>query len=491
MRANAILTVTVAMAAMASGAFLSGERAQRERAERALGADRVLTVLANTNAELLSAVRAADPSGTKAMAAVRHPDASFLTVDTSRLAAVARWPSTGTPIAELARALRPANSVDLPELAGNELSVEARREDGGTGPLWLRFDLIDAVGKQVVAAVGPVPRIAATLRAAVSGCPCRVREIALRTDSGQFAPTAPAGTDVTISASNVDAKLTDRARWRSPQAFAPILPLTIAADGSGLRLSVPAGTRIAAQALPDPGIDRLPVIVGGGYAVKSAAPEANVFPAVNVPIEPVGRTDVIPGDVADGLLADLELADRFGAGVVGPEIQEVWLAAGAGDGVVEALRDKGLLVIGERDAATEARRWASQVEPGLVAYRLIGWWFVVLTSVVALVVLLVGESAELSTMLRALREQGLPRRAARRAAAGVFGAPVAASFVAALLTALLARPPLLSDPPLFDDAFRPLTDGTPLRILTSVAALAVAAMLLTLAGVLANRRLKS
>jgi hypothetical protein len=318
-----------------------------------------------------------------------------------------------------------------------------------------------------------------------------VREIALRTDSGQFAPTAPAGTDVTISASNMDTALTDRARWRSPQALPPTLPLIIAASTGGLRLSVPAGNRIAAQALPDPGIDRLPVIVGGGHTVKSAAPETNVFPAVTVPIEPVGRTDIIPGEVADGLLADLELADRFGAGVVGPEIQEVWLAPGAGDGVVEALREKGLLVIGERDAATEAGRWASQVEPGLVAYRLIGWWFVVFTSVVALLVLLVGESAELSVMLRALREQGLPRRAARVAAAGVFGAPVAASFVAALLAALLARPPLLRDPPLFDDAFRPLADGTPLRLLTTVAALAIAALLLALAGVLANRRLKS
>jgi hypothetical protein len=72
-----------------------------------------------------------------------------------------------------------------------------------------------------------------------------------------------------------------------------------------------------------------------------------------------------------------------------------------------------LLVLGEHDAGSEARQWASQVEPGLIRYRLIGWWFVVLTSVVALLVLLVGESAGLSAMLKALREQGLPRRAAR------------------------------------------------------------------------------
>jgi hypothetical protein len=294
---------------------------------------------------------------------------------------------------------------------------------------------------------------------------------------------------VTITASNVDAPLTDRARWRSPQAIPPTLPLTIATSDGGLRLTVPDGNRIAAQVLPDPGIDRLPVIVGGGYEVKSAAPEANVFPAVNIPIEPVGRTDVIPGDVAEGVLADLELADRFGAGVVGPEIQEVWLARGAGDEVVEALRQKGLLVLDERDAGTEAERWASQVEPGLTRYRVIGWWFVVLTSVVALLVLLVGESAELSTMLSALREQGLPRRVARWAAAGVFGAPVAASIVAALLTALLARPPLLSDAPLFDDAFRPLAEGTAMRLLTCVAALAIAAVLLALAGLMAHRRL--
>lgn len=497
LRANAILTVTVAMAAMATGAFLSTERAQRERAERTLGADRVLTVLSGTNAQLLSAVRAADPSGTKAMAAVRHPDAAFLTVDTARLAAVARWPHTGTPIAELARSLRPRNSTDLPGVQGNELSVAAHRNDSRTGPVFLRFGLVDAEGREAFAAAGPVTRAGGTLRVALAGCPCRVREIALRTDGGQFAPTAPSGTDVTITASNVDAPLTDRARWRSPQAIPPTMPLTIATTPEGLRLTMPETfglQRVAAQVLPDPGIDRLPVIVGGGYAIKSAAPEANVFPAVNVPIEPVGRTDVIPGgeDVGtgDGLLADLELADRFGAGVVGPEIQEVWLAPGADDEVVETLRQKGLLVLDDRDAAGEAQRWASQVEPGLTRYRVIGWWLVVLTSVVALLVLLVGESAELSTMLRALREQGLPRRVARWAAAGVFGAPVVASIVAALLTALLARPPLLSDPPLFDDAFRPLADGTAMRLLTSLAALVVAAILLAVAGLVANRRLR-
>src|SRR5690606_28517994 len=80
------------------------------QAERSLGAVRVIDVAPVDAGTLLAAVRAADPSGQHAMAAIRIPGSQSevprLLVDSGRLAAVARWPEGGAPAGAVAARLR-------------------------------------------------------------------------------------------------------------------------------------------------------------------------------------------------------------------------------------------------------------------------------------------------------------------------------------------------------------------------------------------------
>lgn len=94
-RLFALVAVAVGLLVMALVGWDTTDRDQRQRAALEIGADRVLTVVAPDSARLLAAVRAVDPSGTRAMAVVRrsrtgeHPP--VLAVDSTRLAAVAGW----------------------------------------------------------------------------------------------------------------------------------------------------------------------------------------------------------------------------------------------------------------------------------------------------------------------------------------------------------------------------------------------------------------
>src|SRR6266545_2570831 len=94
-RVAALLAVAVALLGTALLGWGGADRAAGDRAAQELGADRVLTVQAHSRAHLLAAVRAADPAGHGAMAVVQASantaGRGALLVDTTRLAAVARW----------------------------------------------------------------------------------------------------------------------------------------------------------------------------------------------------------------------------------------------------------------------------------------------------------------------------------------------------------------------------------------------------------------
>jgi hypothetical protein len=109
-RVLALLTLAVAVFCGAVLSFDVSTRAQEHRALFEVGTERVLTVAGNDRAQLLAAVRAADPSGRYAMAAVQtFGTVPVLALDTSRLSAVVPWQSGyGVPDwSQVAAMLRP------------------------------------------------------------------------------------------------------------------------------------------------------------------------------------------------------------------------------------------------------------------------------------------------------------------------------------------------------------------------------------------------
>ena len=91
-----VLTVALAELVLATGAADVAAQARMQRASVTLGAPRVLSVSPVSTAQLLDAVRRADPQGRYAMAVTEIPKASdsdppMLAVDSARLARVASW----------------------------------------------------------------------------------------------------------------------------------------------------------------------------------------------------------------------------------------------------------------------------------------------------------------------------------------------------------------------------------------------------------------
>src|SRR5690606_41327355 len=72
-RVCALMTVRVGLVTAGLVGWDLDDRAQWQRAALEAGADRVLTVEVADAARLLAAVRAADPSGTAAMAVLQRP----------------------------------------------------------------------------------------------------------------------------------------------------------------------------------------------------------------------------------------------------------------------------------------------------------------------------------------------------------------------------------------------------------------------------------
>ncbi len=125
-RVFALLVIAVALLGTAVGGWTASGDSRVERARHELGAERVLTVQARSRAQLVAAVRAADPGGRQAMAVVRGsngPVRVLLAVDSARFAAVADWQPAygGPPPAALAELLHPP--------APAPLSAKRRRAD--------------------------------------------------------------------------------------------------------------------------------------------------------------------------------------------------------------------------------------------------------------------------------------------------------------------------------------------------------------------------
>jgi hypothetical protein len=504
-RLAALLGVATALLITATTGWDSAATARAERAGLELGADRVVTVVANNNAHLLAAVRAADPGGRAAMAAVEgrvgtNPDAPpGLAVDSSRLAAVAAWPArAGSAPRDLAAALHPPTHRAI-RLAGRgvelEVTAPVQAADPAGSPAVVAL-LVDHRGVLLAVTLGPVQPGRHTVRAAAPSCAtatgCRLVSLTLTYPAtGVFPPEAEqvvlhrlAQADPAAEVLGPDA-FGDLARWRLPlSAQRPQLVFGRAADGLGLRavplpelrperIRQPEPLTIEVADAPLP----LPAVAAGGLAERRRAGERalNLLGDLRIPVRVEPSAGPLPRVLTRGLLVDLDYADRLAAGASGT--RQVWLARGAPAGILDRLRAEGLEVASVVALSGRTERYAGQGTAAVLRFQLaVAVAGLVLAAGAVVLVAIVDRPAR-AAELAALRRQGVPAVVAARSVAGGYAALVAIAVGLGVLAAVLARWFAGPGLPPFDDGWAVLPRPAPDPLSLAVLALAAGAVL--------------
>ncbi|GAB4047678.1 FtsX-like permease family protein [Catellatospora paridis] len=439
-----LLTVVFGLLGFALSARDVAAQAWHERSEVQVGAARVLQVEGLPAASLLHAVRAADPSGRYAMAAMRvnvNSETKLLAVDSSRFAAVALWPDAygATAPAEVARQLRPTEVTPLSLTAAEiEITVTLDRiEPGAKAGLTLR--LVGTGGAQSTVRVDKLLPGTHAYRVATPPCaagPCQVRQLLV----DLFTPkrylvdlTVGDLRDLTGKTLLTGAELAGH-HWRLPQTSAARPVPEMAPAAGGLRVWVDSVLTPDMRAAADPAPDPLPLVAAGELPPELLGAGGTV----RVPIVRAGTLPLVPRNGSQGALVDLQYADLRVGGESDAQEPEVWLSADAPADLVKRLEANGLKMLGERNAAGQLRLYEEQAPAlamlFLAAAALVG----VLFAAGGLLVTAVLERGRTDGGLATLRGQGVSERVLRSADLGGRFALVLAGTVIGLLAAVLS-----------------------------------------------------
>lgn len=474
-RLFALVTVAVALVTTGFVGVHTAERTQWQRAALEVGADRVLVVDAEDPAQLLAAVRAVDPDGTRAMAVVDQPggtnDEPRLAVDTTRLGVVVGWREEyGGDVEDIAKALRPEEPRPV-VVESDRLALQAAATEPNGAPVYLRIRLRTLrTGEPVDAVVGPLAERRASHTASIPACAdgCRLVGVqvlgALRPDpvggnpataaSVGHAPPEP-GTRVELYAatgrnrgSSIPADvLTEPTRWRPALGPRDVGP-SVTAEGDGLRITVSPTPEVPLERsdwafVVDTPV-MLPVLTAGWRPDPVGELRVPPLPGAAVPAEVVRTARLVPRHEKVGTIADLTYAERLVPfSLPGAGTPQVWLSPNAPASIVDELREVGISTL--RVESLAERLDHLRAEGTAVGGRL--------QAVVALVGLLLAAGAVLvdaererptrGAELAALRAQGVPARMIRAIGYGgpaaLVGTATVVGLVGGLVGAAIAR----------------------------------------------------
>ncbi|MBM2621627.1 ABC transporter permease [Actinoplanes sp. LDG1-06] len=457
-RVFALVVVAVALFATTLGLWRGDVAARAERSGAELGADRVLTVQAANRTTLLRAVRAADPEGDKAMAAVIDTGSTppTLAVDSSRLASVAYWRPEFGPVGLLAAATAESPGPSpVPPITGDRLTVRVRSE--GRAPAALGLALQNESSGAGVAVQFPTLRPGEqTLTAAVTGCAegCRLLRWVLSSPPERNGDllAAPRGSAVTVRAltqtgSPVEilgaAQLGDIARWRPGTVGAA---LDIAAGDGTLRIAADpnkAGNPdIGSQVFAVDAAVPPPVVMAGAMPEdwRFDEPWLGSYGVQPVPVRIAGTTGVLPVLGRGGVLLDLETSRRIAGDANPPGRFQVWLSPRADAATVDALRRAGLTISGEETAARRSAQFAGQAPSAITRFGMVAGVVGLLLAAAAIAVAGAVDRRGRLEQLRALRRQGLPLDTAVGTAYAGTSVLIVTGLIAGLVAAAIANP---------------------------------------------------
>jgi len=411
-RLAVILVMAVGVLGFAAAATDVAAAARSSRAEAEAGARRVLSVQAASRTTLLRGVRAADPVGEWAMAATQIPGGApneppRLAVDAARFAAVAVWKPAygGLPVTELGPLLHPPAGEPL-ILRGTGVAIDATLVARPTGQVRLAVYVAPIDGRSLRTRVQldpPVHDGAGTYSASTQGCAAGCRLVSI--EVGGFAARSGARLRLhEVRQLGPDTVVTPD-RWQGGKD----VRITPGNDGLGIELTSPQSG--AYQVYPADGPYPLPVASSRpliGDAVTG-------FDRQPVPAVRAAELAVVPGLGRDGVLVDLEYADRVALDTGSVSGAQVWLSPTAPADAAERLAAQGLGVIGEHSPATLAAGFAAQSPAHALRFAILAAGLAVVLGASGLVLVATVDRRTGDNDLRALRAQGLRRRPARRA----------------------------------------------------------------------------
>jgi len=503
-RAFAFIVVAIALLALTLGGLAAGRAERADRAAVELGAPRVLTVAAPSVTALEYAVRRADPTGGRAMAAFLDvsSDPPLLAVDSARLAAVAAWRPEYGPVTALAAAAAAARIPDpLPLITGTELSLRVRSDHDQPAVLGAALQQ-EATGEVVLIEFKGIVRGEQTVTTQLTGCAaapgCRLIDLALYPGAGPDGTTVSGAVTISSlaqqnpSATILDtAHLTDVRRWRTD--FTGVA-LQVAATTTGLSLSVAAdqpGEVAGAAVYPIDAPLPVPIVLAGRPPSQWLFDDATTtrLGGRAVPVRVAAAVRVLPVVGAAGILTDLDTTRRVAAGAELGGAMQVWLAAGAPPSVLDALRREGLTVLADRTAGALV---AAQAYQAAVIVAPFGVFMAVLAMLLAAAMVAVVATVERepqAEQLRALRVQGLSRGVAVTSGFAGIVALVVTGLFGGLAAALVARPVAGVVAPPFPDRWRVIPPPGALGPLALAAAAVIAAVVLGVTAWLSVRPL--
>jgi hypothetical protein len=456
-RVMVVVTIAIALLSFAATAWDVAAQARSERAQDAVGANRVLRVAVDSPAALVDALGKADPDG-RSMAVVRASQlyldgyVELVGVDSARLADVAVWRGHDRAAVErVAGLLRPTTAAPLPvegfiEVAANTVGLE------GTGRL-----LATVAGPGVPArtvSLGDLAGGSRRYRGSLDACPTDCRLIGLA-----ISPTTAGGgplraevrvTSLSTKDGRLDAGFDEDGRWRASQrgsaTGAKVTP------GSALRVSVDTGDSadIAMTYVDTP--DTLPVALAGPSPSDDATAERFSFPAFAEQPQQFGvvaREASLPRVGERGLLFDLDyavrLADRTSSLADNSRLRyEVWAAAGAPADLGRRLADLGVQTLGDESIASHLSQLGRQAPAlGLRLYLMAGSAALALAVGAVLLTSYIG-AATRRYEFAALRVAGVRtrtlRRSVRREYLTILGVPLVLGLAAGIAGAVIMLP---------------------------------------------------
>jgi putative ABC transport system permease protein len=501
-RVFALITVAVAMVALAAGGLAAGRAERSGRAAVQLGAPRVLDVRAPSVTALEYAVRQADPSGRAAMAALVDTTSSpaLLLVDSTRLARIATWRPDYGPVTALSPGdLRPP--APLPAITGTAVTVRVRSERAQTSLLGLTLQQ---------EATGVIHRIEFkgiatgdnSVTAPLAGCTaapgCRL--VSWELFATDDAEGRPVNDPITIESLTQQgpaatilgpAALGDVRRWRGDFTG---LALRISTGPAGLTLASATdqpGQVSGSEVYPVDTALPVPIVVAGPPSIQWRFEDAATtrFGVGNVPIRVAATAGILPMVGRAGIMADLDAVRRIAADAELGGTAQVWLSADAPPGIVDALTRQGLTVVGDRTTAGLTARWAAQAAVVTAPFELFTVLLAVLLAATMVAVVATVEREPQSEQLHALRIQGLPRPIAVTSSYAGIAALVGTGLLAGLLAAIAAARIAAVTAPPFPDGWREIAPPGPLGPGALGLAAAVAAVVLAIVATLSVRPL--
>jgi putative ABC transport system permease protein len=365
-----LAALAVALATFAVSGWVIAGRNRALRAELGLGAPTVLTVSVRPGVTFLGAVRASDPSGRYAMAAVvEHArDGTTLALDASRLPAIASWPGDlGLPAGNAANRLLTTRAAPQVLLDGSDVSADIGVVGSARPAPRLVMNVFD-VGAQYLArlTLGPlepgVRRYTGRLPAGCSGG-CRLVDLSVTwapaTTKAILATQPPSLTFRLLSLAEqsgqgawapVQAGIHDPRDWTSPSGGARLF-------GAGGVLGARLGLNwygVPITLAPADVPKALPVLVtptSASTASGDGGPLVVGLDGQTLAGHSVGEVPALPGVGPDAVLANLQTAERYLSKSFRAVTAEVWLAKTAPPAVVDRLRSHGVDVIGTHTAA--------------------------------------------------------------------------------------------------------------------------------------------